>query len=234
MTATAHDIGESAGIRATLNYVARSDEPLYNFYAEPPADRPPSNEVYEPCDVLIRDMRVLDGGARLDREGFELTPFATAMTDIYDPIERDAIYAPEIEALVKRKTGASWVVVFNHFLRGEEAQRRAPGTITLPASIAHVDYTHDTGPRFFDNLMGEEADRLRGRRFALINVWRPIRGPLRDRPLALCDVASVADDDLMVCSTVARRDAGGSYALEGEIERSEIYSVARNSAHRWY
>jgi hypothetical protein len=39
--------------------------------------------------------------------------------------------------------------------------------------------------------MGDEAEMLLKRRFAIVNVWRPIRGPLRDAPLALCDAQSV-------------------------------------------
>lgn len=139
-----------------------------------------------------------------------------------------------MKALVKRVTGATRVIVFNHFLRGVEAHRRDPLAITAPAGVVHVDYTHNSGPRFFDALLGQEADALRGRRFALINIWRPIVGPLRDRPLALCDARSTAPDDFMVSQTVSRIDANGIYSMEGRIERSEIYSVAWNPAHRWY
>jgi hypothetical protein len=35
--------------------------------------------------------------------------------------------------------------------------------------------------------MGEEAEALLRHRFEIVNVWRPIRGPLRDAPLAVCD-----------------------------------------------
>jgi hypothetical protein len=33
--------------------------------------------------------------------------------------------------------------------------------------------------------MGEEAEELLRHRFEIVNVWRPIRGPLRDAPLAV-------------------------------------------------
>jgi hypothetical protein len=184
--------------------------------------------------MTIADLRTIAGRARLDGLGFELVPFTTATIDIYDPVERKAVYEPEMAALVRSATGASRVIVFNHFLRGEEAQRRDPGAITAPASVVHVDYTHNTGTQYFDSLLGNDADALRGRRFALINVWRPISGPLRDRPLALCDAGSVSSDDLMVCRTVSRIDQKGIYRIDGEVEHSEIYSVAWNPAHRWY
>ena len=35
--------------------------------------------------------------------------------------------------------------------------------------------------------MGDEAEELLKDRFADNNLWRPIRGPLFDSPLTLCD-----------------------------------------------
>jgi hypothetical protein len=52
--------------------------------------------------------------------------------------------------------------------------------------------------------MGAEADDLLSRRFAIVNVWRPIRGPLRDAPLAICDAQSVEPGDLVAADQVYR------------------------------
>lgn len=222
------------GVRAELTYTARTIEPLYNHYAEPPVDRPLSNEIPETHVFTISNLRDLPEPATLDQHGFELTTFETAISDIYDHALRKTIYEPEVEALVKRVTGAIRVVVFNHFLRGEEAQRRDPAAIAAPATAVHVDNTANTGPVFFNSILGEEATALRGRRFALVNVWRPITGPLQDRPLALCDARSALPEDLMVSSTISRLDRNGIYSAHGRIERAEIYSVAFNPGHRWY
>ena len=62
---------------------------------------------------------------------------------------------------------------------------------------------------------------LRGR-VQIINLWRPIRGPLRDAPLAVCDAASVAFTDF-VPSDLVYRDRTG-----------ETYRVRYNPAHRWF
>ena len=69
--------------------------------------------------------------------------------------------------------------------------------------------------------MGEEADALLRRRFEIVNVWRPIRGPLRDAPLAICDERSVAFEDF-VASDLVYRDRSG-----------ETYRVRYNPAHCW-
>jgi hypothetical protein len=39
-------------------------------------------------------------------------------------------------------------------------------------------------------------------RFGIVNVWRPVRGPVLDSPLALCDAQTFADDDLIAIDLV--------------------------------
>ena len=64
--------------------------------------------------------------------------------------------------------------------------------------------------------MGEEAEELLRHLFEIVNVWRPIRGPLRDAPLAVCDATSVAFADF-VPSDLVYRDR-----------------VRYNPTHRWF
>ena len=70
--------------------------------------------------------------------------------------------------------------------------------------------------------MGEEAEELLRHRFEIVNVWRPIQGPLHDAPLAVCDATTVAFTDF-VPSDLVYRDRTG-----------EIYRVRYNPAHRWF
>jgi hypothetical protein len=159
-----------------LNYVARSDAPLYNYYqVDPPPGMPTSNEFPEPREVRLGSIR--NGRFNLDTHGFELVQFEPTA---HDSDQRQAIFDPEAIDLVKLHTGAREVRIFDPFLRGDEAQRRLPGTITAPSSAVHVDFTHESGPRFFEKLFGKDADRFRARRFAIINVWRPIKGAMRE------------------------------------------------------
>ena len=46
--------------------------------------------------------------------------------------------------------------------------------------------------------MGDEAEELLKHRFAIINLWRPISGPILESPLTLCDAQSLADEDLVI------------------------------------
>jgi hypothetical protein len=58
----------------------------------------------------------------------------------------------------------------------------------LPYVDATLTYTAPvTGKPRWDRgaraLLGDDAHDLLRRRFSVINVWRPIRGPLKDAPL---------------------------------------------------
>lgn len=229
------NVPASRTVQATVNYVLPIDEPLYTYrMVDPPEGKPASTEVLDPRSVAITSIRDGRGAPQLDVQGFELVRFSPVVDDIYDPEEMEARYYPQVVDLVKRHTGASEVRVFVPFLRGEEAQRRMPGAITNPAGAVHVDYTEHSGPDYFDRMLGPDAERLRGRRYALINVWRPITGPLRDHPLALCDARTVDPADLMVSRTVSRSGAKGLRTPDGEVSVGEIYSVAFNPSHQWY
>jgi len=221
-------------VKATVNYVASTDGPLYNYYfVPPPPGRSPSSEVQEPHEVVIQDLREAEE-LRLDVQGFELVPFRPAIHDIYDEAQRQRHFYPAVAELIRQHTGASDVRVFDPFLRGPEAARRNPGAITAPAGMVHVDYTHNSGPQWLDRILGTEAERLRGRRFAIINVWYPITGPLRDHPLAVCDVRTIAPQDYAVSYTCGRRDENGLATPDGEIYETETYALRHNPAHRWY
>ena len=69
--------------------------------------------------------------------------------------------------------------------------------------------------------MGAEAERLLCGRVAIVNLWRPIRGPLLDAPLALTDARSIADHDLIAADLVYPD------------RRGQQYLVAFDPAHRW-
>src|SRR5437667_360620 len=95
----------------------------------------------------------------------------------------------------------------------------------VPMNEKPRNYTYDPpppGPQRVRDLMGGEAEGLLRCRFAFINVWRPIRGPLRDAPLAVCDAGTAVPRDF-VASDLIYRDRTG-----------ETYAVTHDPRHRWY
>lgn len=222
-------------VLATITYAERGDVPLHQYYlVDPPQGVAAFNEVPERHEMEIANLREIPGGARLDVHGFELLPFTTTVKDIYDAAQRRGVFDPEAAAFVKRVTGAREVRLFAPFLRGDEASRRIPGSITAPAGAAHVDYAADSGDMWFDIVLGPDAARFAGADFAIINLWRPIVGPLRDHPLAVCDSRTVAPEDLLSTRTISRIDKDGLTTPDGEIYETRLYAVGHNPAHRWF
>lgn len=177
----------------------------------------------DPHSMSIQNGRPLIGRLSLDREGFELVRHDTAMQDFYDLEELKAVYYPEIVDLVKRSSGASRVIVFDHTLRnGDEAAQEAR-KLREPVKVVHNDYTEWSGPqRVRDLLLPDEAEALLKKRVAVIQVWRPIRGTVLSAPLAICDARSLTPADLIAAERHHKDRIG------------EIYHIKHNAAHRWY
>jgi hypothetical protein len=211
-------------VEAELNYTAPTTEKLRNYTYEPPEGVARSNSAREAHRVPIHSVRPIASDISLDREGFAVLHHASEVQDFYNEDELRRVYYGEAERLIAEATGASKVFVFDHTLRRRVpgVDDRAPGAPRQPSSGVHVDHTAKSGPQRVRDFFGDEAEQLLRGRVQVINLWRPIRGPLRDAPLAVCDASSVAPDDLVPADLVYRDRVG------------ETYGVTYNPEHRWY
>src|SRR6185503_7777045 len=128
-------------VRATINYLERSDERPRAFQYEPPPGVALRTGAYTPFPVLVRNGRAHEGQLSLDREGFLLARAATGFTAFNDADAVKARYYPEVEALVKRLTGAARVVVFDHNVRHAPSALEKKNGAKEPVKRAHNDYT---------------------------------------------------------------------------------------------
>jgi hypothetical protein len=124
--------------------------------------------------------------------------------------------------LVKAESGASRVVVFDHTLRTADDAVREALKIREVVRRVHNDYTEWSGPQRVRDVLPDEAEDLLKRRFAVIQVWRPIRLPVETFPLAICDAVSLAPEDLVISERRYPNRIGQTYA------------ITYNPAHRWY
>jgi len=211
-------------VEGVLNYLAPMAERPINLAYEPSPGVPRSTGVTEAHRMTIYNVRPVAVGLSLDSEGLALVTHNSAVRDFYDEDELRRVYYPEAERLVVEMTGAARVLVFDHTVRRRVwgGVDRSSGTPRQPVTAVHNDYTIKSGPQRVRDLMGEEAEELLNHRFEIVNVWRPIRGPLCDAPLAVCDATTVAFTDF-VPSDLVYRDRTG-----------EIYRVKYNPAHRWF
>lgn len=209
-------------VLAVVNYTTRGEPKPIVYQYEKPAGAPSIEERADRRRVAIHSARPLLDRLSLDRQGFVLVRGRTAVVDFDDEAERKAVYDPEVAALVTAATGARSVLVFDHTIRRIANDDSSP-LCRAPVHVAHNDYTRRSGPqRVRDLLPAREAGEALQRRFAIVNVWRSIAGPVLDTPLALCDAESVATDDLIATD------------LKFPDRTGEVYRIGYNPAHRWF
>jgi len=216
-------------VEANLNYLVPTTEKPFRYTYAPPPGTPADNTSYAPHRFRIHDARQVGARISLDDEGFTLVKHATAVRDFYDDEEVRRVYYLEAQRLLMEATGAVRVHVFDHTVRRRAADHRPldsgpPNADGLrgPVGRVHNDFTHDSAPARLRRELGAEAEDLLHLRFAVVNIWRAIRGPLLDAPLAVCDARSLASGDLLPSDLIYRDRTG------------EIYQVKYNPAHRWY
>ncbi len=207
---------------AILNYLAEMTErPRYYLY-EPPPGTPARNTKGDRRRMSIEDARGLAVAPSLDVEGFALVRLETKVADLYDAAAVREVYFGEVERLVQQVTGAARVVAFDHNVRNETRAGRSENGAQNPVRFAHNDYTERSAPQRVGDLFPAEADDLLQRRVAVVNVWKPIRGPVQDTPLAVCDARTIHPEDFVLTDLLYRDRTG------------EVQSMRYRPEHRWY
>ena len=209
-------------VEGVLTYLVDTGVRPVSYNYEPPPGVPQRSGIYAEHKMpVVNGRRWPEAAFSLDRQGFLFRRHETAVVDFYDPAEIEQVYYPEIEALLKQATGAEKVLTFDHTLRVGPARHKKGQR--EPVRRVHNDYTLKSGPqRVRDLLPAAEAEERLKHRFAIINVWRPIRGPVEEAPLAVADARSIAQADLIATDLLYPDRTG------------ETYSVAYNPAHRWF
>lgn len=192
-------------------------------------DVPPQHNVLheQVHDISITDIRGHESDFVLDTHGFELDHHETSLTNEefeIDHIVREKYY-PEIVAFISKKLGASRVVPFEHTHRLSQPLSKGCGCSRKrkPLVAAHVDQTPASSAQRIRYHLGDEADHLLKNRFQVINVWRPLFGPLRDFPLTLGDFSTF---------DLARDGEPTDLVFPHYV--GESLNLYHHPAHRWY
>jgi hypothetical protein len=211
-------------VKAELNYLAPIVGKPRTYAFDPPPGEPKSTNLPEPHIVPIFDGRLIAKSFSLDREGFELVRHPTVVRNFHDDEEVRRVYYPLVEAFLKATLRADRVFIFDHTVR-----RRVEGAADIrgagprqPATRVHVDQTVTSGANRVREHLPDEAEELLKGRVQVINLWRPIRGPVQDTPLAMLDGRTVKDGDLVASDLIYPN------------RRGETYSVKYSSDHRWF
>jgi len=193
---------------------------------------PETNIINEEHNVKITDLRSLTDaelqGFSTDTSGFQWVKDESSLKgdDFFDEEKVTSVYYEEIDRFLKKTLGVKRTKIFDHTTRRartkDDNSPDTPGN-RGPVPRAHVDQTPKAGrERVFIHL-GEDAERLSKGRAQIINVWRPIRGPVVDYPLAVADYRSIKpESDLQATDFVYPHRTG------------ETYSVRFGEHQRWY
>ncbi|KAK0280191.1 hypothetical protein LTR35_008342 [Friedmanniomyces endolithicus] len=214
-----------------------------------------------PHHVQVEDMRSIRSQFTLEKTGFELIDHVSKEKDFLDEKQITSVYYPEVEELIKKKTGATKVHVVSHMCRRHttaDSKSDAEGkpdtdyvTLNNPARFVHVDQSYRGAEQIlYLNMPEEEADRLTKTRWGIINVWQPFGKPVTRDPLALCDYRTVDENDFRtVVANLPPPGAGHygnvsknfkskgkwEYSTNGdEAARYEVANMAYNKNQQFY
>jgi len=221
--------GKKGTIETSINYTKdlKDNPPEIYFY-----DHEKASSVHDPGDDRQK-VTMIDGWPMvdtftLDTEGFQVERFRTHFEDYEDDAKVANDLYPEVEEFLKRTTGAKRVLIFDHTIR---TQANAAKKITqesntsqrAPVMLVHCDYTAESGPKRLKQLLPNEADDLLTRRVSFINVWKPIRNVVEERPLAMCTVSSSSEQDFMKLYLRYRDRDGENYVLRYSDKHRWVY-----------
>jgi hypothetical protein len=184
-------------VTATLNYFnppADGSAP-FNYVEQPPEGEPQRNFGDFETQVKIHDIRGHESEYNLDKDAFAVISHVPDSTekDFADDESIKKNYYPELEKLLLENVpGSTKVVFFDHTIR-----RANPNAPRNPVTRVHIDQTAASAKERVVRHLGSEAPSLLQGRYRIINVWRPLNGPVVSFPLGFASSSTVEDSDLI-------------------------------------
>jgi len=210
-------------VRATVQFSINNGVTPVSMVREAGQGSDTRTGAYEDREISIFDGRPIADELDLDRHGFILRKFNTAVTDFFDDQHVKSIYYPEMEKIVKQETGCSEVLVFDHTIRIDDGDLAQTRKVRNPVKNMHNDFTRNSAPqRVRDLLPTNEAEDKLSKRYGSMNVWRPLVGPVETAPLAVCGWDTLREKDLIVAERRYQDRLGG------------VLHLTYNPSQRWY
>ncbi|CAF3326935.1 unnamed protein product [Rotaria socialis] len=189
-----------------------------------------SNFGQVPARLTIHDLRGKETSINLDTNAIEVQKYEGVISDGFDDnSDAQRIYYDELISFLKNHLGASRVIIFNHLFRSRGPPRtddQCDVNHKNPVFYPHVDLDPAGAQWKLKQLLGdEEAEKAMKNRFQIINIWRPLGSEvIRNKPLAVCDYASIdTDNDVHPLE------------VRGSLNALSAYTISRNKqdAQRW-
>ncbi len=210
-------------VRGLLQFTIPTDEiPVTQVNPTGGGRDDPKTGNYEMREVTVQNGRPISDELNLEIDGFEFHEHKTVVTDFTDNEQVENIYYPELEKLLLKVTGAKKILIFDHTIRIGDPEKRSKLGVRDPVRSAHNDFTDRSAiQRVKDLLPACEAKERLERRFTSINVWRPLIGPVKIDPIAICPWDSIGPEDMIPAERVYNDRVGG------------ILNLSYNPKQRW-
>lgn len=180
----------------TLNYFRPpEDGSKPHNYVEQQTDRPQRNFGDFDVEVPIKDIRGKESEYTLDKDAFMVASNVpeSAEKHFADDESIKKNYYPEIEKLLLDNVpGSNKVFIFDHTIR-----RSNPNAHRAPVTRVHIDQTVKSATARVHQHLPEEAEKLLQGRYRIINIWRPLNGPVQANPLGFASSSTLRDEDLI-------------------------------------
>ena len=211
-------------VHAQIEFLRPTEGRAFTYAYEPAVHEPRPTALFVRHPVDIHNARKDRPPLSLSQHGATLVKHRSSVRDFYDDSRLIEVYYPEAAAVIQAATGAGRVLVFDHNVRRGLSLPLRPDHYAQgrPVLHAHTDFTEVSAVRRLREQLGVEAALLLRRRVIQINMWRPITGPLRDAPLAICDASSIAPHQLAPVDLLYPE------------RRGEIYYLRYDPNQRWY
>jgi hypothetical protein len=197
--------GAAPPLLAPLTFLDQVTGTPTNYFGVSPPPGVPARFPTRKVVVPVHDARWIraSGGTSWEREGFVLEPHPEGVVaDFHDEALLAGPYEESVRRLVCAITGARRAVVFDRTHRSSAVKARSGFGTDMVVDESHNDYTASSGPERAREMLprfapDEDVDEALSRRFAILNVWRPINGPVEQWPLAVCDRTTMNASDLV-------------------------------------
>ncbi|KAL2831530.1 putative methyltransferase [Aspergillus cavernicola] len=187
----------------------------------PPEGVPAMNYTETALPVTLNDIRGRESEFTLDKDAFQ--PLQGVLCVPYEVIQSEETiqrtwYPAVEEFLLSQISGAHRVIIFDYVVRMESVN-----THRKPLHTAHADQTAQAAASRVQLCIPDpdEAEEALCGRYRIINVWKPLKGPIQSTPLAFARAGSVQSAELAPIKFHMAQRTG------------EIVGVAFNATQEW-
>ncbi len=166
----------------------------------------------------IFDARASQESFSLNEHGFAFCHHELDPNTIIDANAVETLYLPQMEQIIRHQVpDAGRVFFFDWRIRKNVAAERSIIDANdkmqhfLPAKHVHIDQTPAAVVGRIKTHLPDEASLLLQARVRVINLWRPIIDIVEDAPLAMCDLRTVHEHDLVEADHIRKQYNGSNY-----------------------